>query len=467
MSDLTLTPDAYAFEGGYPTPETVRRAYDDADLVRAITAYRFFFPSVSGISVYNGNAASGLVANEVFGLVEIALGLRCFTPNSDTPYAGFNIDVSEGPMVIELPPGALMGVINDVHQRWVLDMGLPGPDKGQGGKHLILPVGYDGDVPAGYHAASPTTNRVLGLIRALPPHGDLKAGIELMKTVKVYPLPEADDPRPPRWVDVSHDFQYSPAPYEADLQYWQELYALIDAEPAYEGYRTEYGELAALGIAKGQPFEPDERMRDILSRAARIASAQMRVQSLADRRPDRAVWDGAHWEWAVLRPENGTFDKDGYADIEAREKWFYQAQIESPAMFNRAPGAGSLYWLGTRDTTGTYLDGSRGYALRVPLPVPAKLFWSITVYDAESRAELVTDQNLAALRSLVELTPDRIGEASTVDLFFGPEQPADADGRWIKTTPGRGWFVYFRIYGPEGRAFDGTWRLPDFEPLRR
>jgi hypothetical protein len=208
-------------------------------------------------------------------------------------------------------------------------------------------------------------------------------------------------------------------------------------------------------------------MRDILSRAARIASAQMRVQSLADRRPDRAVWDGAHWEWAVLRPENGTFDKDGYADVEAREKWFYQAQIESPAMFNRAPGAGSLYWLGTRDSTGTYLDGSRGYALRVPLPVPAKLFWSITVYDAESRAEIVTDQNLAALRSLVELTPDRIGEASSVDLFFGPEQPVDADGRWIKTTPGRGRFVYFRIYGPERPAFDGSWRLPDFEPLRR
>jgi hypothetical protein len=106
MSDLSLTPDAYAFEGGYPTPETVRRAYDDADLVRAISAYRFFFPSVSGISVYNGNAASGLVANEVFGLVEIALGLRCFTPNSHTPYAGFDIDVSDGPTVIELPRGA-------------------------------------------------------------------------------------------------------------------------------------------------------------------------------------------------------------------------------------------------------------------------------------------------------------------------------------------------------------------------
>ena len=90
---------------------------------------------------------------------------------------------------------------------------------------------------------------------------------------------------------------------------------------------------------------------------------------------------------------------------------------------------------------------------------------SITVYDAETRSEIVTDQHLAALRSLVELTPERLGDADHVDLFFGPE-PGDApDGRWIETTPGRGWFVYFRIYGPEAPAFDGSWRLPDFEAL--
>jgi len=168
----------------------------------------------------------------------------------------------------------------------------------------------------------------------------------------------------------------------------------------------------------------------------------------------------------VLRPENGTFDADSYVDLEAREKWFYQAQIESPAMFARAPGAGSLYWLSARDSTGAYLDGGGTYKLSVPLPVPAKLFWSITVYDAQTRTEIVTDQRLAALRSLVELTPEVLGDAEQADLCFGPEQPDAAPGRWIKTLPGRGWFVYFRIYGPDAPAFDGTWQLPDFEPIR-
>ena len=145
-----------------------------------------------------------------------------------------------------------------------------------------------------------------------------------------------------------------------------------------------------------------------------MGHAQLCVQSFADRRPDRVVWPGTYWEWAVLRPENGTFDTPGYADTYARQKWFYQAQIESPAMFAREPGAGSLYWLGLRDSDGEYLTGDRSYTLSVPQPVPAKLFWSVTVYDAETRSEILTDQDNAALRSLFELADADAGRP--VDL---------------------------------------------------
>jgi hypothetical protein len=142
----------------------LRRAYDDADLVRAITAYRFFFPSVSAFMIYRGNIEAGMVANRVSAVVENAVGLRCFTPNSDTPYGGLMLDVSDGPMVIELPPGALMGTVNDLNQRWVMDMGLPGPDRGDGGKHLLLPPGYDSGVPDGYYTGTPTTYRVADML---------------------------------------------------------------------------------------------------------------------------------------------------------------------------------------------------------------------------------------------------------------------------------------------------------------
>ncbi|MBJ7479743.1 DUF1214 domain-containing protein [Rhodococcus sp. (in: high G+C Gram-positive bacteria)] len=123
-------------------------------------------------------------------------------------------------------------------------------------------------------------------------------------------------------------------------------------------------------------------------------------------------------------------------------------------------GAGSLYWLGLRDADGSYLDGAHPYTLDVPQPVPAKLFWSITVYDAETRSEILTEQGNAALRSMNELSD--VDTTAPVRLHFGPTAPASGSDRWIRTIPGKGWFVYFRIYGPDEPAFDGTWRLPDF-----
>lgn len=237
-----------------------------------------------------------------------------------------------------------------------------------------------------------------------------------------------------------------------------------DTEPPVEGYRYYYGELAALGIAKGKPFAPDQRMKRILEQSAKTGLAQMRAQSFADRRPDRVVWKDRTWEWAALRYEDGFFNTTNYVDLEAREVWFYQAIGTSPAMFRRQAGSGSLYWLGLRDNSDAYLDGGKTYKLTVPQPVPAKLFWSVTVYDAETRSQVQTDQGKAALRSMFELKGK--GGSSPLDLCFGPTAPSGHEGEWIKTIPGKGWFVYFRVYGPQKEAFDGSWKPGDFEEVK-
>jgi hypothetical protein len=130
-------------------------------------------------------------------------------------------------------------------------------------------------------------------------------------------------------------------------------------------------------------------------------------------------------------------------------------------MMRRAAGAGSLYWLGTRDNSGVYLDGGRSYSLTVPQPVPGRLFRSVTVYDAETRSQIRTEPEQGALRSMFDLAD--IDDQQPVELHFGPAAPVGAQDRWIKTIPDKGWFAYFRIYGPEAAAFDGTWRLPDFD----
>lgn len=454
----------YEFKGGFPTPETVRKAYDDADLSRAIEAYKFFYPSVSILGTWEGNIRAGTVPNKVLLLMRGRPEQTVFTPNSDTPYGGGTVDLSVGPMVVELPPGPLIAVVNDLNQRWVMDMGLPGPDAGKGGKHLILPPGYGGEIPAGYHAGTATTNRVLLLLRAIPPAGDMETAVALLRTIKVHPLNPPPGWTELTWTDVGEKPEdFTPVGWERNIQYWKRLYEIVDTEPAYEAYRMNYGQLAALGIEKGKPFAPDARMTAILENAAMMANDQMRVQSFADRRPDRVTWLDRKWEWATLRPENGTFDLPAYKDLDARTKWFYQAQIESPAMFRRDAGAGSLYWLGTRDGSDTYLDGGKTYKLTVPLPVPAKLFWSVTIYDPEDRSEIRTEQKNAALRSLVEL---KDVEGAAVDLYFGPKAPAGQEARWVQTLPGKGWFTYFRIYGPEKAAFDGSWKPGDFEEVK-
>ena len=152
----------YKFKGGYPTAKTVQQAYDDSDLVRAIQAYKFFYPTVSIAATWDGNARAGMVANKVAMIMRGSPAQTVLTPNSDTPYAGVNVDLTDGPMVFEIPPGALMGVVNDLNQRYVMDLGLPGPDAGKGGKHILLPPAYTGAVPDGYYSGTPTTNRVLG-----------------------------------------------------------------------------------------------------------------------------------------------------------------------------------------------------------------------------------------------------------------------------------------------------------------
>ncbi len=451
----------YEFDHGFPTVDTMSQSYDDADLNRAIQAYKFFYPTVSGAAIVRGNQAIGLVPNQVFGILDCGPEQLVFTANSDTPYGPLLLDLGIGPLVVELAPGPLIVCSMDVNQRWVADMGLPGPDAGKGGKHLLLPPDYAGKVPtSGYYVHRASSNRQIVGARSLPVNGDVPGAKERLKTIKVYPYQKTSGWQEPQWLDVTGKKQdTTPVAWEDNITFWEVLATTVDEEPLYAGYHDYYGELAALGIEKGKPFAPDARLNRILEEAARVGNAHMRVQSFSDRRPDRNVWKDRRWQWASLRFEDGDFNTQSRLDTEAREKWFYQAIGASPAMFRRDINAGSLYWLGLRDREGLYLDGGTHYKLSVPLPVPGKLFWSVTVYDADTRSQIQTAQNKAALRSLFELK-DAAG--SSVELFFGPNAPADHVNRWIRTLHGKGWFAYFRIYGPEGPAFDGSWKPGDF-----
>lgn len=348
-----------------------------------------------------------------------------------------------------------------------MDAGIPGPDGGKGGKHVVLPPDYDGKVPDGYYVGRSATYKAGFAVRALPSHGDMLAALDSLRKVRIYPLAKAQAPAPIKFVDLTNTpIDVTPLRWEDNIQFWQKLHEVIDYEPLVEKFRPMYGILKAIGIDKGKLFAPDQRTTSIFERAARDGRDQLLVSAFASNRSDRIAWKDRRWEWAALIYDNGDFETPTGTDLEARDRWFAKAQGGSPAMFRRKEGGGSLYWMGFLDVTGEYLDGGKTYKLTVPLPVPASLFWSITVYDTQTRTMIQTDQNIAALRSMVEVTPDKVGkDARTVDLYFGPTAPDGNSDRWIKTTPGKGWFTYFRIYGPEKSAFDGSWKPGDFEQI--
>ncbi len=451
----------YRFDGGYPDDATVSAAYDAADLARAIQCYKHFFPLVSGATIFAGQQAVGVIPNRVFGYMDTRPEQAGFTLNSDTPYGGILLDLQAGPLVLDVPAGLIIGAVLNFDQSWITDVGIPGRDAGKGGSYLILPPGHVGDVPDGYLVAQAQSFKVVAGLRGIPHEGDVDGAVALLQSAVVHPLDETTTWETPTWIDMSGRPQdTSPVAIQGTLDYWRLLHGAIQGEPQRPDDRAYESELAALGIERDSEFAPDERMSRILTHAAQEADAQMRVQSLADRRPDRVVWPDRQWEWVTLRPENAAFEIGDRIDVDARETWFYQAIATSPAMFRRVPGGGSLYWFDGRDADGAYLDGGRDYTLRIPAPVPAGLFWSVTVYDAITRSQIATDQNRAALRSMFELA-DAPTEAPHHVLRFGPELPATGEEHWIKTIPGRGWFVYLRLYGPTEAAFDNTWRPGD------
>jgi hypothetical protein len=461
-TDTGLVP--YTFDQGFPDHDTAERVRNEQDLRHAIEAYRFFYPTVSFEGCMNGQREAGAEDNK--SCIIMACGPRhvLFTGNSDTPYLGGNLDLKKGAMVVEVPAGPYIGILDDHNQRWIADLGIPGPDEGKGGKYLVLPPDHKTTAAAGYHVVQSHTYKVLLAMRAMPVNGDIDAALRSLKKVKVYPLAQAANPPAYGFIDVTErtNFDGTCLRWEDNLQYWQKLAEVIRFEPPLEEFRPMYGLLATLGIETGEAFAPDDRTNLILDSAAELGRDQLLVEAFASNRPERMTWPDRRWEWVTLRSENGDFEGPAGLDIQARERWFAQAIGASPAMTRRHVGTGSLYWLGLRDRSGAYLDGGKSYKLSVPTPVPAKLFWSLTVYDAKTRSQIQTDQDKAALRSLIERFSPHDG---AIELYFGPRAPAGKEAQWIKTNPGAGWFSYFRIYGPEQSAFDGKWKLSDFEPL--
>ena len=210
------------FFDGFPDKATVEKLYDNLDFQRAVQAYLLALPPVSQVANRKAILELG-PANTTVPIFEQLMDSRSIflTANDNTVYSWMWIDLRSGPLVLEAPPRVL-GAINDMWYRWVVDIGFTGPDEGRGGKYLLLPPGYKGEVPDGYFIVRSPTFSVWAPWRSFLVDGDPKPGVDLVKkSTKVYPLGQADKAPAMKFVDVSGKAFNTVAP--ADYAFWEYL----------------------------------------------------------------------------------------------------------------------------------------------------------------------------------------------------------------------------------------------------
>jgi hypothetical protein len=450
------------FTDGFPDDATVQKVYDNLDFQRGVQAFLTAMPAASLAAVRKGIRTFG-PDNHTVLIFETLMDSRSLylTPNTESVYAMAWLTLKNGPVVIESPPNTL-GLVDDFWFHYVTDMGNAGPDKGKGGKYLFLPPGYDGPAPDGYHVFKSKTFGGLFGTRGFQVNGDPKPGVDNIKQrLRIYPLAQAANPPATAFVNVSG--KAFNTIHAMDFSYFEEVNEVVQEEPSDAIDPETLGLLASIGIVKGTPFAPDARMKAILTEAASVGNATARALAYRSRLPDAKFYPGSAWGTPFV---GGSYEflHDGARVLDARSYFFFYATGITPAMSMKMVGVGSQYATAFVDAKNQPLDGGKTYRLHLPPNIPAKDFWSLVLYDNQTRSLLQTDQQFPSISSQkqgVMVNPD-----TSADVYFGPKAPPGKEGNWVQTLPGKGWNVLLRLYGPLEPWFDKTWRPGEIEEVR-
>jgi len=487
------------FQDGLPSKETLDKVYDHLMFTHATRAFADTLQGVSIQAVRKGLRDIGVKDNEVIVFSELMDAKSLFlTANADTVYVIGSLDLSKGPIVLEVPPQVL-GTVQDAWFRWVIDIGLPGPDRGEGGKYLIVPPGYEGPLPQGeFNVAHAKTNHGVWFARAfLENNDDPKPVVERIKAfTKVYPynaggvgtsIAEFLDGKamlgritpPPATVFHEGSGVVMNTIPPNDWTYFEMLDEVVQQEPATALDPELMGPIAAIGIVKGKPFAPDAHTKQILTDALAVANATSRSLFMSPRDRSWYYYPDSNWQNMLfatgyefetpipqITPEGvKPYPATGYRQLDARRAFFYGVTGITPAMAMRLPGIGSTYLWTMVDADNNYFDGAKTYKVTLPKGIPAEKFWSFTLYDTMSRSMLDTPQRYprAGSQSYPSPAAEPNSDGSTT-VYFAPQQPKGVKrGNWIQTVPGKSFMPALRLYSPLEPFFAKKWRPSEVE----
>jgi hypothetical protein len=463
------------FTHGVPTKKTVETAYDYLDTMRGVDS---FFKGIQIASLHGlleGQRSLG--AKEVhqaviFDKLMDSASLY-LTANTSTLYTFLALDLKrDGPTVIEAPAG-MLGAINDAAFRYVEDIGPAGPDRGMGGKYLVVPPGYVSSLPngypGGYFIVEAKTYRHWVFLRASTANGLDAAVANIKANLKCYPLSKAANP--PDMEFISGSGQSFNTVHANTYTFYEELNAVVQYEAHSLLDPETRGLFASIGIEKGKKFAPDARMKRLLTDAVAIGNAAVRSVAWYPRADGTMkgvkTYPDSDSSWVMAFSGRNVFfnGNDGQTmDSDARVHFYYAYTAVTPAMSTPHMGQGSDYAITFLDAAKKPFDGSITYKLTVPKDVPVKDFWAVTIYDTETRSMLQTGQRFPTLGSQSKgITQNDDG---TTDIYFGPKAPASFENNWLETKADQGWFVIFRAYGPLEPWLEQSWRLPEIEAVQ-
>src|SRR5262245_24559063 len=471
------------FEQNRPTPETAKKLMDELEFQQATQAYLWALPLINTLGMKFGSEKAFGAGYNILPVWKERLDPKTLvtTPNSDVIYAMGYVDMGEtGPIVFEAPPN-LQGILLDFWQRPIPvdggkffgDVGLPGPDAGKGGKFLVLPPGYKGDVPKGYYVYRSGTKNLFIFLRAFyQDPNDLSPVVSLMERVKIYPLNLPADQRKPMKFPNASGVPANMLPRSTADAFGQ-LKWLLASEGKNLAGPDGLGLLANVGLIAGQPFKPDAETRAILDAAAKTGYKMSRAIGLSEEANGHSllVWPDRHWVHPITNAAEPGAEKSidfdwvdtagGFTDIKRRAWFFTDYYSISPGMVSLTAGKGAFYVIAFNDAGGEPLSGDASYEVTLPPDVPAELFWSLTLYEAENASGLATEaRRYPSLGSRDKPVQNADG---TTDLYIGPKAREGKETNWLATAPGRGFFAILRLYGPGERAIEYSWKPGDFE----
>ena len=280
---------ALEFRNGVPTRETVRKLYDNLDLMHGIDA---FLKGLPGVSLYRMFKAQRRLTGAGFETLRIyfkpiSSKLRRPVPRVSRyeAWSFLNLE-SDGPMVIDFPPG-MLGIVEDMWSRSVADLGMAGADAGRGGKYVLLPPHYKGHIPLGYTVLRPRTNGIWVFLRCLSARRPNNLQRVVAEELKIYSIVRTETTCPLELVDASLSQIEEIGPH--DDSFYDDLDALVQSEPSSSLDKDRRQLFASIGIIKGRQFHPNIRMKTILTNAIAIGAATVRALNCHPRDLRRSV----------------------------------------------------------------------------------------------------------------------------------------------------------------------------------